>query len=139
MKALVPCVQDHGKPAAPGTQPAGIGKVGGKRLRGCRKKDLVDRLGRWSEKQSPKLLRQGEGHHEVRSANALGEFALDPVCGILFATLRTRAMVAGMKRKVGGPTFFARVPLTRRTLMTDLRHVDVLHSWVFTQPSQVQD
>lgn len=111
MKALVPCVQDHGKPAAPGTQPAGIGKGGGKRLRGCRKKDLVDHLGRWSEKQSPKLLRQGEGDHEVRSANALGEFALDPVCGILFATLRTRAVVAGMKRKVGGPAFFAGVDM----------------------------
>jgi len=50
MKALVPCVQDHGKPAAPGAQPAGIGQGVGKRLGGCRKKDLVDRLGRWSEK-----------------------------------------------------------------------------------------
>jgi len=61
MKALVPCVQDHGKPAAPGAQPAGIGQGGGKRLGGCRKKDVVDRLGRWSEKQRPKLPRQGEG------------------------------------------------------------------------------
>ena len=122
MKALVPCVQDHGKPAAPGSQPAGMGKGGGKRLGGCRKKDLVDRLGRWSKKQSPKLLRQGECHHKVRSANALAEFALDPVCGILFATLRTRAVVAGMKRKVGGATFFAGVDMPahrRRAAMSE--------------------
>ena len=111
MKTLVPCVQDHGKPAAVGAQPAGIGQGVGKRLGGCRKKDFVDRLDRGSEKQSPKLLRQGEGHHEVGSANALCEFALDPVRGILFAALRTRAVVAGMKRKVGGSAFFAGVDM----------------------------
>ena len=122
MKALVPCVQNHGKPAAPGSQPAGIGKGVGKRLGGCRKKDLVDHLGCWSEKQSPKLLRQSEGDHEVRSANALVEFALDPLGGVLCAALWTRAMVAGMKRKVGSPTFFAGMDMPahrRRATMGD--------------------
>lgn len=111
MKALVLGVQDHGEPGSPGAQPSGIGQGFGKRLGGCRKKDVVDRLGRWSEKKRPQLLRQGEGNHKVGSANALGEFALDPVGGILFAALRTRAVVAGMKRKVGGSTFFAGVDM----------------------------
>ncbi len=54
---------------------------------------------------------QRERDHEVGSADALAEFALDPLGGVLFATLRTRAMVAGMKRKVGSPTFFANVDM----------------------------
>jgi hypothetical protein len=53
----------------------GIGQGVGKRLGSCRKKDLVDRLGGWSEKQSPKLLRQGEGHHEPKACEGLRQTA----------------------------------------------------------------
>jgi len=106
-EALVPSMKDHGEPALMSTQPARIGKGSRQGLRRCGKEDLIDVFGGRGKKEPAKLLGQREGDHEVGSPDPLGEFTLDPIRRVLFATLRAGAVIAGMKSKVGGATLFA--------------------------------
>jgi len=58
---------------------------------------MIDLLGRQGEKQGAQFFGQGEGHHEIRRANAFAQFALHPLGGGLFAALRAGPVVAGME------------------------------------------
>jgi len=57
----------------------------------------MDFFGSLAKEQRPQFFWQGKGNHEIRSTDALAEFALDPLCGGILAALRAGAVVARMK------------------------------------------
>ena len=91
---LVPGVEDAGEPAALSAQSFVCCEFFCESLRSGGKEQVVGVFGLPSEKESTQLRWQGEGDHEVGSANTFSKFAFDPLGGGSPAALGAGAVVA---------------------------------------------
>jgi hypothetical protein len=62
----------------------------------------IDGAGRRSEEERAQFGGQGEGHHEVGGADAVGQFPLHPLHGGRACALGTGAVVAGVEAELPG-------------------------------------
>jgi hypothetical protein len=99
-KSLVPGVQDQGEAGGARAQGTVMSQRDPQCMSDGLEEDLVNVPGKGSEEEWTQFCGQGEGDHEIGSANALIELAANPLFRIGLAALGTAAMVAGMEAKL---------------------------------------
>ena len=99
VELLVPSVENGGEPAggAPSrfTLDQAILQNGG----GRGEERVISNLGVRAEKDFAQFSSQGEGDHEIRRLDALGQFALDPLAGCFAPALRASSVLQAVESK----------------------------------------
>lgn len=111
LKLLIPCVKNGGETVDLGVEALGPNQLLAQSGRSRPEEQVISAFGLRAEEEGSELGRQGEGDHEVGSANPFVEFPLDPLASGLAPTSRTGLVVAAMIGEVGASTLRAPVKL----------------------------
>ena len=99
VELLVPSVENGGEPARGSTEPLSLDQAILQSGGGRGEERVISNLGVRAEKDLAQFSWQGEGDHEIRCLDALGQFALDPFAGRFAPALRAGFVIAAVEGK----------------------------------------